>query len=150
MTPFLAYKNAVEAAEAHDGGEGFVTLESLAAQLSTKAWAGLESEDSVISKVLLSDSFKDAKKGQAADQIDKDILIMYGLFHCADKAMPVQKARGFYNILQEGGMEAHSHISASDKDMAPIFKKMCQLVTMDVFEFSSVKGLYDEDECEEL
>ena len=68
-------------------------------QFDTKAWAGLDTQDSAISKVLLSDAFKNPQKGQKADQIDKDYLLLYGLLHCVDKKTPLSKANGLYDIL---------------------------------------------------
>ena len=75
-------------AESNEGGEGYVTLASLATHLTTKAWAGLENEDSAIAKLLLSDAFKNPKKGQSDEQIDKDYLMLFGLLHCADRPAP--------------------------------------------------------------
>jgi len=46
---------------------------------------------------------------------------------------PKEKAEVFYGILQDGGMSAHTHISASDKDMEPTFRKMCALSTVELF-----------------
>lgn len=96
--------------------------------------------------MLLSDAFKNPKKGHSDEQIDKDYLMLYGILHCADKKIPTEKAKGLYNVLQEGGMEVHNNISATDKDMEPTFAKICALVTIDIFNFSSVKTVYDEDE----
>lgn len=149
-TPFLAFKNAVNAAEENEGGEGYVTIQSLAAQLTTKAWAGLENEDSVICKVLLSDAFKNPKNGQSDGQIDKDYLMLYGILHCADRKIPTEKAKGLYDVLQEGGMTVHENISATDKDMKPAFSKLCSFVTTDIFNFSNVKVSFDEGEIESL
>ena len=56
---------------------------------------------------------------------------MFSLFHCAGK--PYDRSVFFYEILQDGGLEAHEEISASDKDFIPVFTKMCKLVTKDVF-----------------
>ena len=52
----------VEAAEKASGEQGFVTPESLRAQLDTAAWEGLENPDSGIYKFLVSGLFKDPKK----------------------------------------------------------------------------------------
>lgn len=38
--------------------------------------------------------------------------------------------------MQEGGPEANPMISASDKDLAPAFEKMCLLATVHLFEFT--------------
>ena len=148
---FLAFKNALNEAESNCGGEGYVTLKALAAQLTTKAWAGLDDENSELAKLLLSDAFKDPSKGQSAEQIDKDFLMMFGLLHCVDNAKhPMEKAKGFYEVLQEGGFERHKQISAGDKDFKPAFLKMCNLVTAELFEFSTVKKVYDEAQVDEL
>ena len=61
-TFYKAFKNAVNAAEADEGGKGYVTLASLAQHLDSKAWAGLESENSPLAKLLLSDAFKNPDK----------------------------------------------------------------------------------------
>lgn len=143
---YLAFKNALNEAHAADGGEGFVSMRTLSDKFATPAWAALDDESSAISKALLSDAFKNAKMGQKADQIDYETLMMFGLLHCQDRSHPMEKAKGFYELLQEGGFERHQTISASDKDLAPAFAKMCKLVTTDVFNFSTVKCKYDEDE----
>ena len=36
-------------------------------------------------------------------------------------------------ILQEGGLEAHQFISATDKDLNPIFDKICGLSSFELF-----------------
>jgi hypothetical protein len=51
------------------------------------------------------------------------ILISYGLLLCSGK--PQDKAEVFYGVLQEGGIEAHEFICATDKDFVPVIKKMC-------------------------
>lgn len=35
---------------------------------------------------------------------------------------------------------------AEDKDLAPIFKQMCDFVTIDIFKISGVKCKYTDDE----
>ena len=55
-------------------------------------------------------------------------------------------------MLQEGGKERQPQIAAGDKDLIPVFQKMCDLCTKDVFgEFSKIAGLevvYDDNELE--
>lgn len=150
-TAFLPFKNAVNAAEEECGGEGFVTLSALAKQLSTPAWAGLDDENSVIAGVLLSDEFKNPKKGHQADQIDKDYLMIFGLINCIDKRTPMEKARGFYEVLQEGGFERHEQISAGDKDFEPAFDKILALATVDLMGLANLKGVeYSDDDKDAL
>ena len=44
-----------------------MTLVSLAYQLNTEAWADIQQADSKLSKMLLSDAFKNPKKSQTAE-----------------------------------------------------------------------------------
>lgn len=84
--------------------------------------------------MLLSDAFKDEEKGMAPDQIDVTYLMCMGLLHCQGK--PKEKAEVFYNILQDGGFQSHTYISAADKDLEPAFKKMVMLSTTHLFEWA--------------
>jgi len=87
--------------------------------------------DSKLVKILKNAAFK--SDGQSEQQIDVNFLICYGLLLCSGK--PRDKAECFYNILQDGGLTAHTFITATDKDIHPIFEKMCLLVTVHLFEF---------------
>lgn len=75
------------------------------------------------------------------------------MLHCASKK-PMEKATALYCILQEGGLEAHTQISAGDKDLIPVFAKVCSLVTKDLFQFANAHGgasnIYDETECNNM
>ena len=101
--------------------------------------------------MLLSPQFKG--DGQNADQIDVNILKMFSLLHCNNKKS-IEKATALYAILQEGGLEAHEQISAGDKDIIPVFSKLCNLVTVDVFTLANQHGgvsiIYNEGECKNL
>ena len=66
-TNFKAFKLAIERAEQQDGKKGYVTLVSLAYQLNTEAWADIQQADSNLSKMLLSDAFKNPKKSHTAE-----------------------------------------------------------------------------------
>ena len=85
---FAMIKEAEKKALAADGGtlaEGvkpYVTLESLRAALHTDAWSVLEDRNTTLSKVLLSDQFKD---GQTGDKIDAKTFRMFSLLHCISK-----------------------------------------------------------------
>lgn len=105
------------------------------AELTTPAWESLTLPDSGLYKLLTSDIFKNQKKGQAEDQIDSEILLIAGLLGCA--ATPNEKAVALYGILQEGGIEAHEIISATDKDLEPVFEKMCELSAWGIFAFTA-------------
>jgi hypothetical protein len=73
-------------------------------------------------------------------------LICWGLLHCGGSVE--SKAEEFYNILQEGGLDTHKWISASDKDIEPIFEKMCLFATVDMFQFAeeyaSISNAFEE------
>jgi hypothetical protein len=75
-----------------------------------------------------------------------------GLLHCQGKAEP--KARVLYCVLQDGGFEDHAQISASDKDLIPVFDKFINFVTKDIMnlavEFGGAERLYDDDEIRKL
>ena len=94
---------------------------------------------------------KDDEGSLSEDQIDVKFLIAFGLLHCVGSAR--SKAEVLYNLLQEGGLEMHKWISATDKDIIPIFEKMCLLVTCHLFvlaeELTDMHNSY-EDHMEEL
>ena len=87
--------------------------------------------------MLLSDIFKDPKRKQTAEQIDKDSLLIFGQLHCVDRIVPMEKTINLYELLQEGGLEAHDEIASGDKDFRPRFKKICALVGTDLFKMAS-------------
>lgn len=99
-THFLSFQRCVNKAEITDGAQGYVTLNSLSLELKTNAWSALKSaRSSELRKLLLSDAFKDPKKNQAGEQIDKNILMLYGILHCSDSKIPINKAKALYDIL---------------------------------------------------
>ena len=78
--------------------------------------ATLSSRDTVTSKVLLS---KFMKWGDKEDAIDVSCLMSMALLHCPHSKKDTGKI--FYQVLQGGGVETHSEIAASDKDIDPCF-----------------------------
>jgi hypothetical protein len=147
----IALVDVAEAAEKEKGGaEGSVSLASLSEVFDSPAWAPLKDSNSVLAKLLLSETFKDAEKGTEADKIDVDTLKCFFLFHAQGKERA--KAVALYNILQEGGLEAHDQITATDKDFKPNFIRLCSLATKDIFKLAHELGEevaehYTEDEC---
>ncbi len=101
--------------------EEFVTFESLRQTLTTNAWKDLTVGDSKLHKLLSSDAFamKADNGAFTAGQISVQSLMVMGLLHCQGKAE--QKAKVLYCVLQDGGPEDHAQISASDKDLVPVF-----------------------------
>jgi hypothetical protein len=87
----------VKKADSAAGGNGFVTLDTLAAEFTSPAWNDLKNENSILAKILLSSAFKNAKKGQSAGQIDADTMILYGVLLC--QGNPADKAEVFYAVL---------------------------------------------------
>ena len=107
----------------------------------------------MLGKTLLSEHFKDASKNQSADQIDVTYLKCFALIHCSGK--PIDKTNAFYEVLQEGGFERHTQISAGDKDFAPVFDKLCSFVSTDVFKLALMTGsvsehVYTQDEMDRI
>ncbi len=99
---------------------------------------------------MLSSAFKNPKNGTEADQIDVDYLLLFGVLHCRDKVKCERKAIGFYDILQEGGMESHAHISAGDKDFEPVWRKLVEFCTTDLFDMAKLKVKYSDDEAKQI
>jgi hypothetical protein len=133
-TAIKAFAANIEIAEKECGGEGFVTIEALTKVFTSPAWAQLTQNDSKLCKVLLSQAFKDEEKTMSPEQIDVNFLLAYGIILCG--GTPREKAEVFYAVLQDGGLSAHTFISASDKDLKPVFEKMCLLATIHLFEWA--------------
>ena len=74
-------------------------------------------------------AFKD--DGYSEQQISVDFLLCFGLLLCSGR--PRDKAEVFYNLVQDGGLTAHTFITATDKDIRKIFQKMCLLSTVHLF-----------------
>ena len=119
-------------AHADDGVEGFVTLQSLRAHFKSPAWKDLEDENSPLAKFLLSSAFKNDAKGLAPDQICTVALVLFAVLHCQGKLS--DKCEHFFNEIQEGGTAAHKQVSAGDKDIAPVFEKLCGLASFELFQ----------------
>lgn len=111
-----------------------MTIESLAKNFDSAAWASLKQSDSKLVKMLLHSAFKDENEGQSAEQIDFNYMMIYGFLHCSGK--PKDKVEVLFNILQEGGREAHKFISAEDADFTPTFQKLCRFATLDLFDIA--------------
>ena len=62
------------------------------------------------------------------------------------------KARAFYALIQDGGMEKHEFVSAADKDLFPVFEKILELsvwgLMQQTAELGVVDELYSSDEIE--
>ena len=135
------------------GNKGFITREALREAIPTPAWEPLEKKDSVLSKVLLSDAFKTAKMESGSEEIDVKHFLAFSLLHCVGSSY--DKARALFCILQDGGFKQHDMITANDKDLYPLFDKMCYFVTKDIIRLASLHGemttpLYTETEIDKL
>ena len=143
---------AIELAKAECGGGDSITLKKLREQLPTEAWAALDDKQSNLVKVLLSSCFGSEETESDDPKINADNLKMWALLHC--QGSNDSKAVAFYEILQEGGLSAHEQISASDKDFAPAFERICKFVSEDVIKFSvdlmGAESLYSQDEIAKL
>ena len=58
-----------------------------------------------------------------------------GLLHCTQEKRSEQKAQAFYDIIYEGGLALQQFITASDKDLNPALKKICELATIHLYEW---------------
>lgn len=130
----IDFFRAIEVAHQECGRENFVTIEALAHVLNTPAWEQLKQKDSRLCKVLLHSAFKNEEEGQSAEQIDVQYLQIYGFLLCSGK--PDDKVEVLFNLLQEGGLQKHTFISAEDKDVLPFFQKVCRFATIHLFEFA--------------
>ena len=108
-------KDMMTAIDIASEGKDSVSLENLRKALPTEAWADLDNADSRLVKVLKSDVFKqdikddegnDVKMGE--NDLSVEYLKLWSLIHCdAGKKKQNNKAKELYNILQDGGLEAH-------------------------------------------
>lgn len=120
------------------GEKGWVTIDALCKVFQTPAWAQLTQNDSKLCKVLLSEAFKEPSK-HLENQISEKFLMSYGLILCQGK--PQEKAKVFFGILQEGGVDKHTFIAAEDQDLPEVFQKICMLATVHLFDWAqSITG----------
>ena len=132
----------LEIAEKECGNEGFVTIEELSLSFETPAWDGLKDCESDVSRLLRSSMFKNETKEHIGAKINTEYLRIFALLHCAGRKS--DKAIYLYELLQEGGLDRHKHISANDKDFKPVFEKMCSLATWELFPTASLIMEIDE------
>ena len=130
-TAFGPFADAVNKAA---GEEEFVTFQSLSAELNTPLWMSLNEDGSDLRKLLEQPCFQSEHTDLAQQQVDKTKLIIFGLLNCVDAKKPVRKARAFYDILQDGGFDAHAEIAAGDKDFKPAFKSFVEIAGKDIME----------------
>ena len=123
--------------------EDTVSLAALRAHFKTPAWKDLGDESSPLSRFLLSTAFK--KDGTPPDQICCSSLRIYAMMNC--QGLVGDKAEALYEELQEGGSAAQQAISAGDKDLQPVFEKLCALASYEMFVCQDqVEAVYDEGE----
>lgn len=146
LNTFLVYNKM---ALADCGDDGYVTLKAMRTHLKTPAWADLENETSPLSTFLLSSAFKNESKGLAQDQICTMALTLFAILHCPGKI--ADRTEHFFNEIQEGGTAVHSAVSAGDKDIVPVFDKLCGLASFELFTCQKVVDeIYTADECNQM
>ena len=122
------------------------------AEFDTPAWAPLKEPDSNLCKFLTSSVFKNEAKGHTHEQLDTDYFRLWGLMHCG--GLNRNKAIGLYGVLQEGGIDAHEFIAAGDKDLNPVFEKICAMACWDVFtagaQIGGIDTIYSDSDIESL
>jgi len=148
------FYKVVQDAEELDGENrlGYVMYDKFVEQISdvNPEWkATVSSRDSVTSQILLS---KFMQWNDKEDAICVSVLMSMALLHCPHSKQDTGKI--FYQVLQGGGVEAHSSIAASDKDIEPCFHRMGQLVTTELIklyaEYGGGENKYSEEEMEKL
>mmetsp|Transcript_26547 Transcript_26547/g.35509 ORF Transcript_26547/g.35509 Transcript_26547/m.35509 type:complete len:257 (+) Transcript_26547:27-797(+) len=149
LLPMMMHR--ITEAENECGGKGFVTLAALRNQLNTPAWCELADPVSILSQTLLSQAFK--SPNLAEDQIDSKWLRVWSILHCSGSLR--DKSNELFCILQDGGFEKHELITAGDKDLDPVWDKICEFATSAVFELTLSAGMvtsavYTEDEIGSL
>ena len=109
-TDIATFINSVKEAEQSCGRKGWVTLPHLYVKLNTEPWATLFDQNSILSKMLLSDVFKSdvtlnttrdssARQSKSLDKISVDFLVLFALLHCLGKRDHKVKARGFSEVV---------------------------------------------------
>jgi len=123
-------------AHAACGSDGWVTVKALREQLNNEHWAALDNPDSTLVKILQSQAFKDneADPAQTEEQIDYKTLATYSILNCFGDAK--NKVEVFFNIIQDGGVNNHPMVSASDKDFPPFWNNLLMFATLYLFEFT--------------
>ena len=140
-TSFKQFLKQVNDAHKENGEEGWTTLGMMSKHFPTKAWQELHGRDADMAHMLLSEKFRFEKH---EDKISVRKLIMFALLHCQGPAE--DKIESFYSILQDGGVEAHAQISASDKDFQLVITEMSNIVLGDIIHFSELPAKYTAEE----
>ena len=133
QTHISAFVKRVRAAADAGGNKSTVQIAELRKTFTTPAWKDLADDNSRISQI-----FKHKVLAAKDGSIDVTNLIAFGILHCEGDWN--YKTDALYDLLQEGGQAAHTHISAQDKDILPVLRKMMMLATRDI-------GLIMKDLC---
>ena len=141
-------RQAAESCKAEGQGDGTtVTIEALRKVFVTPAWADLKKEDSRITNMINHTAFANDD-----GNIDVNSLILFAILNSPGSVD--YKSEVLYSILQEGGVEKQTHITAGDKDIAPVIAKMIKLVTVDLMQLiQDIDGDHPmdlEDKAEEI
>jgi len=120
------------------GNEGFVTVDALRKILTNDIWKDLDNANSNLVRILQGSHFKDPESDQTEEQIDYKILASFTILNCHGDAK--NKIEVLYNILQDGGVDDHTHISASDKDFPGFWNNLLKFSTLYLFEFMEQIG----------
>ena len=94
--------------------------------MKTPAWADINKDDSVITKLLKSEVFSIDGKGL----INVKKLICFGILHCAGTVR--DKSVVLYTIFQEGGPTKQPAMSAMDKDLSPGLQALIMHSTVNI------------------
>ena len=69
-------------------------------------------------------------------QIDTKTIKLFSLIHCP--GTDIDKAKILYGLMKNADLENDEDIkiTAWDKDIIPVFDKLCKLATIDIFQLA--------------
>ena len=138
---FYTFEYLLQKAHEESGNLGYVTFHAISQNFTTKAWVPLHERKSELSLFLMQHLQHENKEA-----FDFESLMIFGLLHCVDRSNPVNKAKAFFSVLQDGGSAKQSHINARDRDWIPVANKLFRLACIVPAEGSRQSAKYSAGE----
>jgi len=101
------------------GNSNTITIESIKNNFTSPAWKAINDTNSITYKYLTHANLKEEEEGNEENEICFETFATIGFLLCPGK--PAEKVEILFNILQEGGLDEHQSISATDKDFLPFW-----------------------------
>lgn len=107
-------------------------MEDLQKTFTSPAWILLKDPQSSVYKLFCHPCFKTKKGGNqsSAENISVLKLLVFAILHCHGDSE--DRAEALYRAIQDGGPEKHAFLSATDKDIAPVFESLIKFVLTDL------------------